>query len=29
MKPLKIRMKPRSYDEGRDMLCDVAKKDIQ
>jgi len=29
MKPPKIRMKPQSYDEGRDMRCDVAKKGIQ
>jgi len=29
MEPRKIRMKPRSYDEERDMRCDVAKKGIQ
>lgn len=29
MKPLKIRMKPQSYDEGRDMRYDVAKRGIQ
>jgi hypothetical protein len=29
MNLLKIRMRLRSYDEGRDMRCDVAKRGIR